>query len=157
MGRFDILKNYVFENTQDDSIWKNRNVLFKLKESDILKYEKKLPVRLPQELIDFYKEIGYGFLRCDVNDYINRFMTPSDIYKFINGIDQYNNDERRTYYRDPNYLVFYEVSEDACLTLDLDKKNEDGECPIYYFDKRIANSINEFITKMEEQADYYIE
>ena len=35
-------------------------------------------------------------------------------------------------------LVFFEVGEGTYLTLDLDQEEENGICPVYYFDKKIA-------------------
>ncbi|AAU23747.1 hypothetical protein FTE28_04700 [Bacillus licheniformis] len=44
-------------------------------------------------------------------------------------------------------LVFFEVGEGTYLTLDLDQEEENGICPVYYFDKIIAASLEEFSRK----------
>ncbi|TWK78744.1 Antitoxin YxxD [Bacillus paralicheniformis] len=53
-------------------------------------------------------------------------------------------------------LVFFEVGEGTYLTLDLDQEQENGICPVYYFEKKIATSLEEFLKKMDEEPDYYI-
>lgn len=53
-------------------------------------------------------------------------------------------------------LVFFEVGEGTYLTLDLKQENEDGKCPVYYFEKKIATSLEEFLKRMDEETDYYI-
>ncbi|AJO18540.1 hypothetical protein B4125_1836 [Bacillus paralicheniformis] len=46
--------------------------------------------------------------------------------------------------------------EGTYLTLDLEREEENGICPVYYFDKKIAASLEEFLKKMDEEPDYYI-
>ena len=111
----------------------------------------------PAELNDFFKEIGYGFVRPDQKDFINRIMSPSEIMNFLKGLDIYENDERRSYYLDKNKLPFYEVSEDSLLTIDLQESCCDNKCKIYYYNTKIADSLLEFLERMELEADYYIE
>ncbi|GED17330.1 hypothetical protein AMI01nite_53210 [Aneurinibacillus migulanus] len=41
------------------------------------------------------------------------------------------------------------------LTMDLDKENSYGQCPIYYEDELIANSLEEFLRKMDQTPNYY--
>ncbi|TWK40058.1 hypothetical protein CHCC20348_1464 [Bacillus paralicheniformis] len=46
--------------------------------------------------------------------------------------------------------------EGTYLTLVLEQEEENGICPVYYFDKKIAASLEEFLKKMDEEPDYYI-
>lgn len=84
-------------------------------------------------------------------------MSPSSILNFEMGIKEFSNDERRNEYNKQNELVFYEVSEDSFLTLDLKNENSQGECPIYYDGNKIADSIFDFIKRMDSEPDYYID
>ncbi len=156
MGRFGFLKEYIFEDPKDKDIWNNKNVFFRLSHNEILDYESKLGRKFPCELKDFFVEVGYGFLRCDVNDYINRIMSPGDIFNFVYGINEFSNDERRSHYKNQNELVFYEVSEDSCLTMDLSNENSNGECPVQYNGKKVADSLTDFIERMNDESDYYL-
>lgn len=54
-----------------------------------------------------------------------------------------------------NMLVFLK-GEGTYLTLDLEREEENGICPVYYFDKKIAAITEEFLKKMDEEPDYYI-
>ncbi|GIP59321.1 hypothetical protein J15TS10_31350 [Paenibacillus woosongensis] len=53
-------------------------------------------------------------------------------------------------------MVFFEVSSDDFIVIDLGQENLNGQCPLYYFDKRIADSIEDFIVKMDQDPNYYI-
>ena len=112
---------------------------------------------LPIELKAFYREIGYGFLCIGIGNNVNRIISATEITNFIEGINDYENDLRREYYDDPNELVFFKVPSEAFIVLDLKQENSNGQCPLYYFDKRVADSIEEFIVKMDKNPNYYAE
>ena len=68
---------------------KVRNVFYPVAEKDILEAEKQLGCNFPSQLKEFYKEIGYGFLKAPHNpppDYdfysTNRISDPLTIVEF---------------------------------------------------------------------------
>ncbi|MCP1358930.1 hypothetical protein [Aneurinibacillus migulanus] len=85
----------------------------------------------------------------------NRLMDPDGIVDFIFGEEFYVDDIRRDDYEEENSLIIFEVSKISCLTMDLDKENSYGQCPIYYEDELIANSLEEFLRKMDQTPNYY--
>ncbi len=112
-------------------------------------------MELPKELKRFYQEIGYGFLKSDKRTFFNRFMDPisvvdfrlrQDIYEYNPNLDDVDDDS----------LVFFEVTELNFLTIKFKEENELGQCPIYSEDEKIADSLEEFLIKMDENPDYYI-
>lgn len=159
MGDFDNYKKYIVNKDEDRE--NDEFEFYRIQIKEIEEAEKKLRIKFPKELHDFYTEIGYGFARHDMYDihyFSNRIMAPLDILSFITDEDVYKNDERRIDYKDyKNQLPFYEVSEVSLLTIDLEESKLDGKCKIYYFDDKIANSLLEFLDKMKIKADYYIE
>lgn len=156
MERFYKFKKYVYDNSNDKSIWRNKFAFFRVKQESVEQCELELKIKLPSELKDFYREIGYGFVRPDDCFFVDRIMTPNDIVDFIRGNNAYANDERRKYYLKEGYFPFYEVSETTCLTIEVNIGSE-YECAIYYEDEKIADSLLEFLNKMEIEADYYLE
>lgn len=155
MSKYDHLKKYVFDKPSDD-IWNNRHVFLRINEGEIEDTELKLSKKLPNELKELYNELGYGFLCCGVGNNVNRIISPIEIYDFSAGINDYENDIRREYYKDPNMMVFFEVSADIFIVLDLKQENALGQCHLYYFDIKIADSIEEFINLMDKQPNYYM-
>lgn len=155
MKSLNFMKQYVFEDESDD-IWNNKHVFFKVDESEIMDLEDKLQKRLPIELKNFYKEIGYGFINCGKGTNTNRIISPIEIYDFYAGINDYENDIRREYYKDSNMIIFFEVSADTFITIDINEINDQGESPIYYFNKKISNSLYDFIKSMDVENNFYI-
>lgn len=154
MAKFDYLKKFVFDKPSED-IWNNKHVFLKINKGEIEETERKLGKRLPSELKELYNELGYGFLCCGVGNNVNRIISPIEIYEFYAGISDYENDIRQDYYKDSNELIFFEVSADTFIVLNLQQQNTLGQCPLYYFDKKIADSIEEFIKLMDQKPNYY--
>lgn len=139
LNKFNFIKN-------------SHHEFYELKENDLIKAEDRLGFRFPKELREFYLEIGYGFIRGNKSA-INRFLDPAtiaditlreDIYEFDPDLDDIYEDEDR--------LVFYEVNEGVYLTLDL---NDTDKSPVFFFDKKIADSIEGFIKKVDQNDRYF--
>lgn len=71
------------------------------------------------------------------------FRLRQDIYEYNPNLDD-------------DSLVFFEVTELNFLTIKFKEENELGQCPIYYGSTKIADSLEEFLIKMDENPDYYI-
>lgn len=153
---FDYLKQYIFDDPEDDVVWENKHAFFSIDEGEIEETEEILGRRLPLELKSFYENIGYGFFGIGVGSKVNRVISAIEIADFVKGINDYDNDPRREDYNDPRKMVFFEVSSDDFIVIDLGQENLNGQCPLYYFDKRIADSIEDFIVKMDQDPNYYI-
>ncbi|MEK4735884.1 MULTISPECIES: SMI1/KNR4 family protein [Bacillus] len=151
---FNFLKKCV---VADESIKSDQTPIFyPLKSEEIEEAEDLLKMKFPKELKNFYIEIGYGFLEASSKFFFNRFMDPfsvadfrlrQDIYEYNPNLDDVDDDES---------LVFFEVTELNFLTIKFKEENELGQCPIYSEDEKIADSLEGFLIKMDENPDYYI-
>ncbi|MCM3162671.1 SMI1/KNR4 family protein [Metabacillus litoralis] len=140
MATFDFVKN-------------DKHKFIRLQENELLDAEERLGFELPNELRDFYLEVGYGFIKGSDGNAINRIMDPDTIADITlrEGIYEFDPDLEGIY-EDDDKLVFYEVNEGVYLTLDL---NTPQQTPVYFFETQIAGSLEEFIRKVDENAEYF--
>ena len=131
------------------------NSFYPVTESELEEVEKVLNIKIPNELVNFYLEVGYGFIKGSEFN-INRVMDPYSVrdfrmrmndFEFYPDIEIYNEFEE-------NKLMFFEGSESALMSIEL---NENSGNPIYYYDIQIATSLTEFIRKIEEHDMYYLD
>ena len=132
-----------------------KNSFYPVTENEIKEVEKELNLTFPKELVKFYIEVGYGFIKGSEFT-INRIMDPYSVkdfrlrvndFEFYPDIEIYDEFER-------NKLIFFEGSESALMSIELDEKDKS---PVYYYDIKIANSLKEFLRKIEENDKYYLE
>lgn len=142
MATFDFVKN-------------ERHKFIRLQENELLNAEERLGFELPNELRDFYLEVGYGFIKGSDGNAINRIMDPDTIADITlrEGIYEFDPDLEGIYEEDDK-LVFFEVNEGVYLTLDL---NTPQKTPVYFFETQIADSLEEFIRKVDEDAEYFMD
>ncbi|MGJ3197455.1 SMI1/KNR4 family protein [Peribacillus frigoritolerans] len=140
MAKFDYIKN-------------SNHKFFPLKEKDIIKAEERLGFKFPPELREFYLEVGYGFLQGNNENSISRLMDPDTITDITlrEGIFEYEPDLEGVY-EEADKLVFYEVNEGVYLTLDL---NDTQRNSVHFFDNKIADSLESFIKKVDENNEYF--
>lgn len=130
------------------------NSFYPLNLKDIEQVEKELGLTFPNELRQFYLEIGYGFFKGSEYQ-INRLMDPGSVRDFRLRADDYE------FY--PDIEIFDEVEEDKLVFFEGDESTTiliglgEGESnPIYLFDTLIANSLKEFLEKIMEDDLYYM-
>jgi len=136
-----------------DKATQKKHLLYAVKDEDIEFIENYTP--LPIELRVFYREIGYGFFHTGLGAFY-RLLSPmqlkqincrEDFYKYDIELDSY--EER---YNGEKYL-FFEVNEGIYLAID--KKDYNGKNSIYLFDKKIANSLEDFLSSFDENPNYF--
>ncbi|MGE7904806.1 SMI1/KNR4 family protein [Peribacillus sp. NPDC094092] len=142
MAKFDYIKN-------------SNHKFFPLKEKDIIKAEERLGLNFPPELREFYLEVGYGFFKGNNENSISRLMDPDTIADITlrEGIYEYDPDLEGIY-EEADKLVFYEVNEGVYLTLDL---NDTQRTSVHFFDNKIADSLESFIKKVDEENEYFFD
>ncbi|RIW28910.1 hypothetical protein D3H55_20275 [Bacillus salacetis] len=131
------------------------NSFYPVTENELSEVEKELELSFPKELVDFYKEVGYGFIKGS-EFCINRIMDPSSVRDFrlrVNDFEFYPDIEIYDEFED-NKLIFFEGSESALLSIEL---NENDRSAVYYYDIQIATSLEEFLRKIKENDKYYLE
>ncbi|MEM5027753.1 SMI1/KNR4 family protein [Priestia sp. WB3] len=131
------------------------NSFFLVTEKEILDVEKELDLKFPKELIRFYIEVGYGFINgSEFNT--NRIMDPYSVRDFrlrVNDFEFYPDIEIYDEFEN-NKLIFFEANETALMSIELNEKDKSA---IYYYDIQIANSLEEFLTKIQEDDKYYLD
>ncbi|HFU7058603.1 TPA: SMI1/KNR4 family protein [Bacillus cereus] len=142
MATFDFIKN-------------SHHKFFKLQENELIVAEERLGFAFPNELRNFYLEVGYGFIKGNNVDAINRIMDPDTIADITlrEGIYEFDPDLEGIY-EEEDKLVFYEINEGVYLTLDL---NTPQQTPVYFFETQIADSLEEFIRKINQDTEYFVD
>ncbi|HDX9632023.1 TPA: SMI1/KNR4 family protein [Bacillus cereus] len=142
MATFDFIKN-------------SHHKFFKLQENELIVAEERLGFAFPNELRSFYLEVGYGFIKGNNVDAINRIMDPDTIADITlrEGIYEFDPDLEGIY-EEEDKLVFYEINEGVYLTLDL---NTPQQTPVYFFETQIADSLEEFIRKINQDTEYFVD
>ena len=131
------------------------NSFYQVNENEIKEVEKELDLKFPKELVNFYIEVGYGFIKGSEFN-INRIMDPYSVRDFrlrVNDFEFYPDIEIYEEFEN-NKLIFFEGSESALMSIEL---NDNNRNPVYYYDVQIATSLEEFLRKMEENDNYYLE
>jgi len=131
------------------------NNFYPVPENEIKEVEKELDLKFPKELVNFYIEVGYGFIKGSEFN-INRIMDPYSVRDFrlrVNDFEYYPDIEIYEEFEN-NKLIFFEGSESALMSIEL---NENNRSAVYYYDIQIATSLEEFLRKIEENDRYYLE
>ncbi|MBC2368423.1 hypothetical protein HBP99_07235 [Listeria booriae] len=126
---------------------------YNVSSSSVQKAELDLELAFPKELLEFYNEVGCGFIKGSKGN-INRLMDPISVrdfrmkeydYEFYPDIDLYDDLE--------DELIFFEVDETVLMSI---KMNDKDTSPIFYNDTKIAESLFEFLQLMAEDDNYYL-
>lgn len=141
--RYDFLKNNV------------GNKFFHVSEEEISQLENELNVRVPKELKELLLEVGYGFISGSEYN-VNRIMDTASIRDFRlrkGDFEFYPDIEIYDEYEDGK-LIFFEGSESALISIEL---TESSTSSIFYYDVKIAESLEEFLLKIQEDDNFYLE
>jgi hypothetical protein len=158
MGKYDYLKKYVNKSVSNGK--ENSFYTFDLKR--IENCERKLGYTFPEELKEFWMEIGYGFFRSSVpekginqNDWTNRLATPDDIMEILlEGAESELITETGLDLLDEGALPFFEVS-DSTSFISMKPNSEDPHAIYYLIDYKIADSLEEFVYRLYYESPIY--
>lgn len=134
-------------------VQKKGNKFYHVSEDVITTVQEELGIILPKELKEFYKQVGYGFLRSDKYNF-NRVMSPKSLCEFRFRKGQFSNDSELELYEDleRDKLIFFEISEGNYLSIGFSKNNIGN---VFYGKSKIANSLKEFLEKYQEDESYF--
>ena len=116
---------------------------FPVSEEKILKAEKRMGIHFPKDLLQCYRELGYGFV-TNPERAINRLMDPGscadvrlreDYFEFDPDLEMYEPYEK-------DELLFFENNEGVYISIGLNDNK------IYFAGDLIADSIVEFLEKI---------
>jgi antitoxin YxxD len=138
-----------------DFVKNGKHKFVSIKENEIIEAEKRIGFTFPNELRKFYLEVGYGFIKGNNLNAINRIMDPDTIADITlrEGIYEFDPDLEGIYNEDDK-LVFYEVNEGVYLTLDL---NASQQTSVFFFEKKIADSLEEFMRNIDQDTEYFVD
>jgi antitoxin YxxD len=143
---FDLFKQYITNPEQDSKDQKHS--LYAIRPNSINQVE--VAIKIPNELKKFYQEIGYGFFHNSKGS-INRLLSPlqlkqlnlrEDFYEFDPELDSY--EERYSGLK----MLFFEINEGIYLAIDKEDSNERNA--IYFFDKKISDSLENFLIQFDQ-------
>ncbi|WP_088808998.1 MULTISPECIES: SMI1/KNR4 family protein [unclassified Listeria] len=132
------------------------NDFYNVSKNEIVEVENQLGFTFPSDLIQFYTELGYGFVFEGDQNNDNRLMDPvsvkdfrlrKDYFAWLPDIEVYSLFEE-------NKLIFFQINESAFLSIGFK-----GEAmnKIFYDDTCIAQNLQDFFKKMEVNNEYYLE
>ncbi|MEB2275515.1 SMI1/KNR4 family protein [Bacillus sp. ILBB4] len=130
-----------------------KNNIYPVSEQEILQAEDKMGFRFPNDLRKLYVDVGYGFIQESSNTAINRIMGPKTVadVKLRKGMFECDSDLEELDEEDK--LIFFEVNEGVYISLDLKSPNN----PVFYLDKPIADSLEDFFKKFINDNKYYMD
>lgn len=139
----------MFENI----VKNNENKFYKVSKSMIDEVQEDMGIILPKDLTDFYDEIGYGFLSSK-RDYFNRIMDPGSVREFRFRKGQFENNAELEIYDEyeRDKVVFFEICEGDYLLIGFSKDNNGR---IFDGEEIIADNLEQFITKYQEDERYF--
>ncbi|MBA3927775.1 SMI1/KNR4 family protein [Listeria rustica] len=129
------------------------NNFYLLRDGMIEEAQADLTFDFPKELLEFYNEVGCGFIKGSKGN-INRLMDPISVrdfrmkeydYEFYPDLDLYDDLE--------DELIFFEVDETVLMSI---KVTDEDTSPIFYNETKIANSLYEFLQLMSNDDNYYL-
>lgn len=162
-----LLKKYVHQNWEDISEYRNEKYYFVQISDDIeehfLEVQYQLEIKIPEELKEFYKNIGYGFLWFSLKQKkgIYRILSPQEILDLYFEPDDDASDDDFITYREnawenleENDLLAFCLfgEEDSMLYMGI----TDGA--IYYLSsaRKIADSLCDFLNLLDKEVDYFM-
>lgn len=139
------------------NVWKpsENDKLYSVDMDAILEAETLLGFSFPNELRQFFITYGYGFIsESDTN--INRLLDPLSIadlrsrqkeYEYYGDLDLYEEYEK-------DKLLFFEANEGILLAIEL---SDTEKQKIYFYDKPIAESLDDFLIKYTNNNCFFNE
>lgn len=148
---FEFLKKYVVDKNSKIRL---RHTFYNVDKEIIQRVDN--IITIPSELKNFYQKIGYGVMLDIVDGSIDRFLDPIEFKKINLHEDYYQFDPTLEHFSLPMYkdkLIFFEVNEGVYLLIN--KQDMNGKNAIYYFDEKIADSLEEFLQKFDKEPYYF--
>lgn len=149
MVKFDFYKQFILNGNESNRSL--RHNFFPVNKEEINKAEDRLGFSLPQELIEFYLQIGYGFMFTNEENALNRLLHPSTVADIYLRKDEFEADPDLEIYDDKSKIIIFQVNEGIYITID-NSKDSSG---VYYFTAKIAESFEDFIIKLENNSSYF--
>jgi len=155
MANFDFLVKYKVASDQEQDMnigrpWKH--LFIPVEPFELLEAENELGYRLPEELDNFYLEIGYGFFHNNSDKDFNRFLSPDVLVEINLRQNEYEFDPDLDIYDEDDKIIFFQVNEGVFLTIE--KSTNSSVSPIYYIKDKVADSLKDFLIEYDKDPNY---
>lgn len=173
MGKYDFLEQYRFADIGEveDALSEDFPHFFIRKDVEqvrkgVATIANQLHIEVPQEVIEFWKNVGPGQFFCEPPDeYVGQYhiMSPDEMLGvYIPEMDKnhaYNTirADAKRFLTEYNLLAFCEFDEYSALYISLQPEGNGGY-PIFSEPTiRIADSLEMFVSKLFEKPDYFLD
>lgn len=146
---FEYLAEYIEEEEFADS--GKKHTFYRVNKKDIHDAEEKIKMKFPEELQNFYEEIGYGYFYDKSECFIDVLMKPMDIADYRCGEGMYVYSEDREFLGD-DALVFFEVDSNCHIHIKISGLDK-GK--IFFGKTEIASDFYEFVKRISEDSNYF--
>lgn len=156
MPDYSCLAQYVVPRGTMIRCGERKHCFYPVSRKELSEAEHMLSQQFPDELKQFYLEVGYGYLGYDDPDFKNQIMHPLEIAKLKLGLDFYGNmfTDDLAYYTSGQVFPFFDLGGEAdYLVIQL---RGDPSGSVIYCGRPIASSFQEFVKKMCEKTGYFI-
>lgn len=151
MSNFDYYKKFILKELKSDSSILHN--FFSVTKEEINEAQSRLGFNLPKQLVEFYEQIGFGFMFTDKPNTLNTLLHPSTVADIFLREEPFESDPDLEIYDDPTQIIFYQVNEGVFITMDISNDLSN----IYYFTAVIADSLEDFMNKLEKNSTYFEE
>lgn len=155
MMDFSYFKKYVVNNYIEASeikrLSKLRHHFYSLSDEDI-KIASDVLSPFPEELMCFYKDVGFGILHQNKQGYQNRIFSPVEVMVLNTRTPEYRYDRELLLSVRADALVFFENYRYGYLTIDV--RLSESENIIRYREEKIADSLYEFLMNYDASESY---
>jgi antitoxin YxxD len=156
MSDFSFLKKYVLPSVNVQAPPEYKHVFYPLDICEVEEAEHRLNRTFPKELREFYLQIGYGFMCIHQKTFDNRIMDPDSLADLILGEDIWEDYDLMEEIGEPHLFPFFFLGNDDLIFFDLSQETREGIHPVDYGRVIIAESLEDFLRKLDAKENYYI-
>lgn len=137
-----------------DIVSKKGNKFYAVTRQMIDKAQDDMRIVLPNDLIEFYNEIGYGFL-ASKDDNFNRIMDPESLCEFRNREGQFGYYSELEHYDEyeRDKVFFFEICEGRYLAMGFSKGNNGA---VFDGNKRISDNLKQFLIDYQKDEKFFM-
>lgn len=158
---YGYLKKYIKRNVDESG--GGENAFYPINMMDVIKIEIELKLKFPDQLMEFYKEIGYGFLTYPekfeegFRSFNTNRINPPELIRdiLVHGAGSYLISQDSFEILEPGDLPFFEISDSSSFMVM--KLNSDNPNAVWFMGhEKIEDSFERFIWRLYyEDPSYY--
>lgn len=160
MINFSWLKKYsCIDDDFANNMQKYKHKFTPLNYEEIVAQEERMGRRFPEELREFYIQIGYGAFGINTRLCLDLVLPPENVVDSIMEEGMFEDNDIIDDIDLKSKMIFFDAGDNTYLCLDLSKEDCEGRCPVVYATVNkcvcLAKSLEDFAKKMDEKSSYY--